>query len=80
MSEPMGVKETMCTRCAHRTVCKNTETFLAAQKEVDKVTITRESTVWDLSDIPWIRPVELVCKNYMENRTNTKNPVFRDSQ
>lgn len=80
MSELCGVKETMCTRCAHRTVCKNTETFLAAQKEVNKVTITRESTVLDLSDIPWIQPVELVCKNYLENKTTTKTPVFRDSQ
>lgn len=34
-----GVKETPCTRCAHRTVCKHKDDFLKAIQAVNEATV-----------------------------------------
>lgn len=34
-----GVKETPCTRCAHRTVCKHKDDFLKAVQAVNEATV-----------------------------------------
>lgn len=65
-----GVKETCCTRCAHREVCQYKEEFLAAQNAVDEVSVhlpvKDEHTVKSilLRNISWIEPTELRCKYF----------------
>lgn len=34
-----GVKETPCTRCTHRTVCKHKDDFLKAVQAVNEATV-----------------------------------------
>lgn len=69
-----GVKETCCTRCAHREVCQYKEEFLAAQHAVDGAGIRLPSKDENVAkgsilirDIPWIKPVELRCKYFQQN-------------
>lgn len=62
-----GVKETLCTRCYHRNVCKYTEQFLAVQKKLDEVEFaisgTDEVRLAKLRDIPWLE-ADLKCQYY----------------
>lgn len=62
-----GVKETLCTRCYHRNICKYTEQFLAVQKKLDEVEFaisgTDETWLVKLHDIPWLE-ADLKCQYY----------------
>lgn len=62
-----GVKETLCTRCYHRNVCKYAEQFLAVQKKLDEVEFaisgTDEVRFAKLRDIPWLK-ADLKCQYY----------------
>lgn len=65
-----GVKETMCTRCAHCEVCALKNNFLAAQEAVDNTTVYLDSDdgkvrMMKIHDMPFIKPVNLECKYYM---------------
>lgn len=66
-----GVKETCCTKCAHKDVCQFKEEYLAAQAAVDNVSVNlpakdeRVNRCIDLRNIPWIEPVELKCKHFI---------------
>ena len=60
-----GCKETACTSCSHREVCKLKEEFLKAQIAVDEVTVTLdEGRFIKLRDINWISAVNLQCKHH----------------
>lgn len=67
-----GVKETCCTKCAHKDVCQYKDEFLAAQQAVDEVTVhlpTKEENtarMIRLRDISWIDPVELKCSHFYQ--------------
>ena len=63
-----GCKETQCTSCEHRLVCKNTDLFLKVVTAVDKVSVTDDDGVYKILDIPWIRP-EVYCENYLRKST-----------
>ena len=64
----MTCKETACTSCAHREVCKYKEEFLKAQSAVDEVTVhLSDKRFIRLRDIQWISPVGLRCKHHLEN-------------
>lgn len=39
----VGVKETLCTRCAHREVCIHKQDYLNILKAVDNATVVREA-------------------------------------
>ena len=46
-----GVKETLCTRCAHREVCAYKQDFLDIIKAVENAAVTRDTpdgkiTMW----------------------------------
>lgn len=60
-------KETLCTNCSHRNVCSLKEKYIAAQETVDNIliSISDGETVY-LRDIPWIKPVELSCKEFQK--------------
>ena len=61
-----GYKETACTTCAHREVCKLKDEFLNAQSAVDDVTVTLgENRFKKLRDFDWITAVTLHCKHYL---------------
>lgn len=66
-------KETQCTRCQHRTVCKYKETFLKAAEAVDHAVMYTEIIEPDKQDgtavkaqkvasLPFLQPIELQCK------------------
>lgn len=68
-------KETQCTRCQHRTVCKYKETFLRAVEAVDHTIMYTEIIEADRQDgtavkaqkvvsLPFLQPIELQCKYY----------------
>ena len=60
-----GVKETACTTCTHREVCKYKDEFLAAQKAVDDTFMNLlNGERKRLVNISYIKPVELKCKFY----------------
>lgn len=62
-----GTKETLCTTCAHREVCKLTEEFLNAQKAVDDTLVgLGGGRTKRLRDFDWIRTVDLRCKHYFQ--------------
>lgn len=63
----IGFKETACTSCSHREVCKNKEQFLKAQEAADDVTVhLGEGRMIRLRDIPWISAVDLQCEHYLK--------------
>lgn len=41
-----GVKETLCTRCAHRDVCAHKQDYLDILKAVENATVTPRYTRW----------------------------------
>lgn len=60
-----GCKETICTSCAHREVCKFCADFLKAQKAVDDVMVVLgKEQAKMLRDFDYIKPVELQCKHW----------------
>lgn len=68
MSIGMGVQETLCTRCSHREVCSLKGQFLEAVKSANDITVScGEKSIIRLRDIPWIKPIELVCTHYRED-------------
>lgn len=38
-----GVKETLCTRCAHRDVCAHKQDYFDILKAVENATVTRDT-------------------------------------
>lgn len=70
-------KETMCTRCAHLPVCKYRDQFLDAQKAANNITLYGTSTedgnttITKLRDVPWIKPIDLVCTYFLKSETPT---------
>lgn len=73
-----GSRETMCARCAHLQVCMHKDQFLTAQQVVDDLEFSLglnekgEVSMIKLRNIPWIRPTNLVCNNFLENRLLTR--------
>lgn len=71
-----GVKETCCTKCAHKEVCQFKEEYLAAQAAVDNVSVNlpakdeHANRYINLRNIPWIEPVELKCKHFISAAQN----------
>ena len=76
MVHMFGVKETCCTKCAHKDVCQFKEEYLAAQAAVDNVSVNlptkdeRANRYINLRNIPWIEPVELKCKHFISAAQN----------
>ena len=63
-----GCKETQCTSCAHRSVCKNTDLFLNVVTAADNMIVTDGNGSYKVSDIPWIKPIAVCCDNYLNNK------------
>ena len=53
-----GVRETMCTRCTHRKVCKNIETYMEFLKKSERVCEEFPK------DIDFIERKDPVCRFY----------------
>ena len=72
-----GVKETQCTSCIHREVCKLKNAFLEACDGVAnfKYTHQEDDSIVRLADVHFIYPVELKCK-YYQNLINVRNGAF----
>lgn len=73
------VKETLCTSCYHREVCRFKDVFLEAQNQADNIYINDKTgpaiQIIYLRDIPWLKPVNLACTYYIRKEIST--PVFR---
>lgn len=64
-----GVKETLCTRCAHREVCAYKQDFLDIIKTIENATITRntpdgKSTSKKVVLYDFISEISIGCKYY----------------
>ena len=68
-----GVRETPCTRCAHRIVCKHKDDFLKAVQAIN------EATVYELEDDNGVKMIKVInydcisdisvtCRLYYEGR------------
>lgn len=65
-------RETACTKCAHREVCKFKEEFLKAQTAVNDVMVHfDENRMIRLRDIKWIPTVDLRCNYYTYSQGGT---------
>lgn len=52
-----------CDKCAHKDVCRFKKEFVNATEQLMRTTIsTGENNMIRLCDIPYIRPVKLICK------------------
>ena len=75
------LREPLCTRCSHREVCIFKDEFLRALEAVNEVRVDRPTkeknaiSFIKICDIPWIKPVELICEHYRE-----KQPTFRNAR
>lgn len=65
-----GCKETACTSCDHREVCKLKAEFLKAQETVDGIMVHLASDCMKkLRDFDYIKRVELRCTHWkLESR------------
>ena len=58
-------KETACTSCDHKKVCKLSEEFINAQKAVDDVTVhIGDMSMKRLRDFDYIENVSLKCRHW----------------
>lgn len=70
-----GVKETLCTRCAHREVCVYKQDYLDILKAVENATVTRDTLNGEISlkkviHYDFIGEISVKCK-YHQNWTET---------
>lgn len=76
-----GCKETLCVSCSHREICFFKDEFLKAQTAVDNLQICRKSAedaatcMVSLRNVPWLKPVELVCVHYVKVILQRKEPL-----
>lgn len=68
-------RETLCRNCSHQEVCSFKDEFLNAREAVNNVSVQRPSDgdeicYIQLCDIPWIKPVGLVCSHYIAKPNN----------
>lgn len=81
----VGLRETLCTHCSHREVCSFKDKFLRAMEAVNEITVncpTKEDNAVSfikLCDIPWIKPVELICQHYQKKQPTLRNVCKEDS-
>lgn len=70
-----GVKETLCTRCAHRDVCAHKQDYFDILKAVENATVTRDTgngkiTSKKVIHYDFISGISVGCK-YHQNWTET---------
>ena len=79
MSECVGVKETKCTSCLHRVVCKHKSDFLTICEAVNKVkihTITDNGHgEWPISNFECFGGVDVKCKYYDAELVKRKGEI-----
>ena len=71
----VGVKETLCTRCAHREVCSHKQDYLDILKAVENATVTSDTpdgkiTSKKVVHYNFISDISVKCKFY-QNWTET---------
>lgn len=69
------VKETLCTRCAHREVCTYKQDYLDILKAVENATVTRDTPDGEITSkkvihYDFISEISVKCK-YNQNQTGT---------
>lgn len=78
-----GSRETCCSRCAHLEVCSLKEKLLKAQEGVNNVKIyiaeTNGMRELRLSNIAWIKPVNLSCVHFLERKETVRNIMEEDN-
>lgn len=60
-----GVRETQCTSCIHRTMCKYRDIYLHALEQVLKMEIGFDEDskkLVPISELEFLNPIELDCK------------------
>lgn len=67
-----GVKQTLCTRCAHREVCIYKQDFLDIIKAVENAAVTRDTpdgkiTSKKVIHYDFIREISVGCKYYQNS-------------
>lgn len=68
------VKETLCTRCAHREVCTYKQDFLDIVKAIENASIVRDTpdgkiTSKKITDYDFISEITINCKYYQIFKT-----------
>ena len=66
------VKETKCTSCLHRVVCKHKSDFLRICEAVNKAKIHGE---WSISDCECFGGVDVKCKYYDAELVKRKGEI-----
>lgn len=77
MTDINTMEETnQCDKCVHRYICKFKEELINVTKQlketqVEVTNILGERIFIKLYDIPYIRPIKLICKHCMMPPSNT---------
>lgn len=79
-----GVKETLCTRCAHREVCAYKQDYLDVLKTVENAKVVKDTPDGKITSkkvvcYDFIGKISITCK-YYQNWTETYRSREEDSE
>ena len=71
------VKETICTRCAHRNVCAYKDDWLSAIEAIAKTTVSKQlpdgtAEVTPIENFDFIGDISISCRYYDDSDYTTK--------
>lgn len=75
-----GVRETPCTHCVHRTVCKHKDDFLKAIQAVNEATVhEREDNRMKMTkvvNIDCVSDISVTCRYYQPEAATPREGIF----
>lgn len=76
-----GVKETPCTRCSHRTVCKHKDDFIKAVQEVNESTVHEHEDgnrvkMTKVINYDCISDISVTCRYHQPEVATSREGIF----
>ena len=77
-----GVKETLCTRCVHRTVCKHKDEFLKAIQAVNEATVDEfendgnRMRMTKVVNIDCVGNISVTCRYHQPEVSTPREGIF----
>lgn len=77
-----GVKETTCTRCVHRGICKHQDNFLKVINAVNHANVVEEENEQGLysskcvTNFECVKSIEVICEFYQKEQPQNREGIF----
>lgn len=77
-----GVRETPCTRCVHRTVCKHKDDFLRAIQAVNEATVhehedsSNKVKMTKVINYDFVSDISVTCRYHKPEVATPRNGIF----